>query len=106
MNFTSSLPVGGIKTVVTDKAVVLKCFIQYIISDTECHNDLCGHKQTGCQTDKRSSDSYTPVDPDEFDPLTMQDVADTKGNAAKLDQLGLRPGLVNAFYSLPFTDKL
>ena len=36
----------------------------------------------------------------------MQDVADTKGNAVKLVQLGLCPGLVNAFYSLPFADKL
>ena len=36
----------------------------------------------------------------------MQDVADTKYNAAKLNKLGRRLGLINAFYSLPFADKL
>ena len=91
---------------VMDKTVVFKCFIQYIIGDIKGHNDLCGHKQRGCRTGQRLSDSYTSVDPDEFDPLTVQNVADTKGNAAKLNKLGLRPGLVNAFYSLPFADKL
>ena len=97
---------GGIKTVVMGKMVVLKCFIQYIIGDTQGHNDLCGHTQTGCQTYRRSSNSYISFDPDEFNPLTVQDVADTKGNTVKLDQLGLRPGRVNACYSLPFADKL
>ena len=97
---------GGIKTVFMGKTVVLKCFIQYIIGDTKGHNDLCGHKQTGCRTDKHSSGSFTSFGPEEFDPLTVQDVADTRGNAALLNKLGLRPGLVNAFYSLPFADKL
>ena len=36
----------------------------------------------------------------------MQDVADTKGDAVKLNKLSLRPGLVDAFYSLSFADKL
>ena len=62
---------GGIKTVVMGKTVILECFIQYIIGDTKGHTDLCGHKQTDCQTDKRSYDSYTSVDPDEFDPMTV-----------------------------------
>ena len=97
---------GGIKIVVMGKMVVLKCFIQYLIGDTKGHTKICGHTQTGCQTDKRSSYSYTSVSPDKCDPLNVQDGAGTKDDAAKLNKYGLRPGLVDAFYSLPFADKL
>ena len=76
-------------------------FSKYITSDTKGHNGLCGHKQTGCQTHNRLPGSYTSVDPDEVDPLIMQDMTDTKGSAAKMGQLGLHLVLPMPFVLFP-----
>ena len=90
---------------VQGKVVVLEFFIQYILGNTAGHNNLCGHKQTGCRQLKRVPENLIYFDPADFDHLTMQDLAETNGRADLLDAIGLRPGINNAFYSLPCADR-
>ena len=96
---------GGIRTNIEGRTVLLKNFIQFVVGDTAGHNDLCGHIQSRCRTDKRSEDKPSSFDDDDFQPLTMRDVVACQGDSKKLHVLGIRSCVNNVFYSLPFADR-
>ena len=75
------------------------------MGDTAGHNDICGHIQKRCRSDKVADGKLNSVDPDDFDPLTCKDVVNCQGKVSKLTALGLRPHLYNVFFSLPFADR-
>ena len=96
---------GGIRTNIQGRTVLLKFFIQFIVGDTAGHNDLCGHIQKRCRTDKRSEDKLSSFEDNDFQPITMRDIVNCQGDPKQLHVLGIRPRVPNVFYYLPFADR-
>ena len=98
---------GGFKTTIRGKTVVLKFFIQYIVGDAEGHDDLAGHFR---KNEDRSchcpQESLCLFDPDQCIPLTMKNILDTRGSEAALHSICQRYRVPNAFYRLPFADRM
>jgi len=85
-DFEDLCKVGGFRTTIRGKKVVLKFFIQYIVGDTAGHNDLTLHFQmnSGCRCCHCPPDKLSVLDPDTCKPLTMKDIVNTDGNYHKL----------------------
>ena len=107
--FQSICEKGGIKTTIGGRTVILKFFIQFVIGDTSGHNDLCLQFQTNaekpCRTCHCFKSSLSKFDVNSCKPKTLQDVILTRGDTELLRQLSLRSHIVNAFYSLPMSDR-
>lgn len=102
---------GGIKTVINGKVVVLKFYIAFIIGDTSGHNELClrfnsSNTERPCRDCHCLRSEISLFDPDICKPFTLKDIVETGGSEEKLKALSQRYRIENAFYKLPFADRL
>ena len=98
---------GGFKTTINGKEAVLKFFIQYIVGDAEGHDDLSGHfrknEDRSCLCPREWLCSFVPG---QCIPLTMTNILDTRGKKDALRSISQRYRVPNAFYRLPFADRM
>ena len=81
--------------------------MQFIVGDPEGHDDLCAHyRKNECRCWLCPRELMSKFDPDKCVPLTMRDILNTNGDPVKLNGISQRYRVPNAFYCLPFADRL
>lgn len=109
--FIAIVNAGGFKTVFRGRTVVLKFWVQFIIGDTEGHNDLCGHfnKHTKCKAPVRDC-HCGPNDlatiPPQCTPITLKEVADGQAEDMELGQAGKTGSNLHSMSQRPMEDNV
>ena len=99
---------GGFKTRLGNRDVVLKFFIMFVIGDTKGLNDLCIHMQqnSGCSHCLCPVRRQSIINSSECIPRTMRHVVQARGDIVAPSEIRQRYRVPNAFWLLPFADRL